>query len=341
MSKNRILNIAGRGKRLNVAEREAHILHPPESQRAFAEKHYVWMEERNYSDQTITSRRGLLRQFFTWCEERGITDLSQVTHPLVERYQKYLFRYRNEKTGLPIAFSTQARTLSNIREFFRWAVRRGYVAFNPAADLELPRAEHRLPKYILTVEEVQKILSSIDTTTLEGIRDRAIIETLYSTGMRRKELSNLNLYDLDTDRGTLMVRRGKGKKDRLIPIGSRAMRWVAKYVAEVRPRFIRDDNSRAVFLSIHGNAFNADQVSVIVKNCIEKSGVEKKGACHLFRHTMASMLLENGADLRFIQAILGHASIKTTEIYTQVTIRKLKEIHMAMHPAEREEAHEG
>ena len=170
------------------------------------------------------------------------------------------------------------------------------------------------------------------------MRDRAIIETLYSTGMRRKELSNLHLYDLDTDRGTLMVRRGKGKKDRMIPIGERAMKWIAKYVAEVRFNFIRGEDCKAVFLSVNGNAFNADQVSVIVKHCIEKSGVQKKGACHLFRHTMASLLLENGADLRFIQMILGHASIKTTEVYTQVSIRKLKEIHMAMHPAEREEA---
>lgn len=331
----RILNAAGRGKRLNMEEMEASIVHPPESLRAFAEKHYVWMRERNYSEDTVHSRRGLLKKFFAWCDDRGIEKLTEITLPLMERYQKHLYRYRNEKTGLPLAFGTQGRTISNLREFFRWAVRRGYIVYNPAADLELPRPEQRLPKYILTAEEVEKILVSIDTNTPEGVRDRAIIETLYSTGMRRKELSGLNIFDIDADRGTVMVRRGKGKKDRLIPIGERATRWIAKYMLEVRPKFIRGDNSKAVFLSVNGNEINPDQISVIVKKIVESSGVEKKGACHLFRHTMASLLLENGADIRFIQAMLGHAKISTTEIYTQVSIKKLKEIHMAMHPAER------
>lgn len=332
----RILNAAGRGKRLNMEEREKNLLYPPESLRAFAEKHFEWMREKNYSEDSVIGRRGVLRKFFEWCEDRGVENLTEVTLPLMERYQKHLYRYR-KPSGEPIAFGTQARTVSNIREFFKWSVRRGYTPYNPASDLELPRVEQRLPKYILTNEEVQRILASIDTTEEEGIRDRAMIETLYSTGIRRKELSNLTLYDLDVERGTVMVRRGKGKKDRLIPIGDRAMRWIGRYISEVRPKYIRSDSERAIFLSPHGNAMNADQVSVIVKKCVEQSGIGKKGACHLFRHTMASLLLENGADLRFIQAMLGHASIRTTEIYTQVSIRKLKEIHTAMHPAERKE----
>jgi len=166
------------------------------------------------------------------------------------------------------------------------------------------------------------------------LRDRALLETLYSTGMRRLELANLKLYDLDTERGTLMIRQGKGKKDRVIPIGDRAAAWVEKYVQDGRTHLVVEPDDGTVFLSNAGEPFSLDHLSDLVRVHVDAAQIGKRGACHLFRHTMATLMLENGADIRYVQAMLGHADLKTTQIYTQVSIRHLKQIHSATHPAQ-------
>lgn len=166
-----------------------------------------------------------------------------------------------------------------------------------------------------------------------GIRDRAIIETFYATGIRRQELGALDLYDVDLEQGTLMVREGKGKRDRLLPIGERACAWIEKYVMEVRPTLVTGDSELALFLDDKGTRFSPHQLSDKVKTYLQEAGITKPGACHLFRDTMATLMLENGADIRFIQAMLGHADISTTTIYTQVSIRTLKEVYSRTHPA--------
>ena len=166
------------------------------------------------------------------------------------------------------------------------------------------------------------MLNLPDTTTTLGVRDRAMLETLYSTGIRRMEIIGLQQRDVDYERGTLMVRQGKGKKGRMIPIGDRALAWVARY---------RDDGT--LFLTVTGQAFSDNRMTQMVRNCVRAAGLGNIGSCHLFRHAMATLMLENGADVRFIQAVLGHADIKTTQVYTRVSIRALKDIHSATHPA--------
>jgi DNA primase catalytic core len=166
-----------------------------------------------------------------------------------------------------------------------------------------------------------------------GLRDRALMETLYSTGMRRLELANLKLYDLDTERGTVTIRQGKGKKDRMIPIGERAAAWVEKYVREARPKLVVEPDDHTVFLSNAGEPFCLDHLSDLVREHVDAANIGKRGACHMFRHVMATLMLDNGADIRYIQEMLGHADLKTTQIYTQVSIRQLKRIHAATHPA--------
>ncbi|MGH8241662.1 MAG: tyrosine-type recombinase/integrase, partial [Steroidobacteraceae bacterium] len=158
-----------------------------------------------------------------------------------------------------------------------------------------------------------------------------ILETLYSTGMRRRELMGLSLFDLDRERGTVMIRQGKGKKDRMIPIGERAVRWIDRYQNEVRPGFVVRDHA-TLFLTHTGEPFTPNRLTQLVREYIRAADLGKSGSCHLFRHTMATLMLENGADIRYIQAMLGHAELSTTQIYTQVSIRKLKEIHSATHP---------
>ena len=192
----------------------------------------------------------------------------------------------------------------------------------------------RLPKHILTHEEVNRILHQTGLHGELGIRDRAIIETLYSTGIRRTEVINLKLYDADIQNGTLMIREGKGKKDRMVPLGNRACQWIDKYMDEVRPDLVMEPDEGWLFLHEFGEPFRKNRLTDLVKKYIGAAGIDKPGACHIFRHTMATLMLDNGADIRHIQAILGHSQLSTTEIYTQVSIRKLQEVHARTHPAD-------
>jgi integrase/recombinase XerD len=190
-----------------------------------------------------------------------------------------------------------------------------------------------LPRHALTLSEVEAVLAQADLTNLCGLRDRAIMETLYSTGLRRTEALTLELADLDRERDTVLVRQGKGKKDRFVPIGRRALAWIDKYLAEVRPKFLTDARTTTLFLSSRGGPLQSNQLSALVRKYLEQAGIAKPGACHLFRHTAATLMLEGGADVRYIQAFLGHNSLATTQIYTHVSILKLREVHERTHPA--------
>jgi integrase/recombinase XerD len=270
--------------------------------------------------------------FLAWCHDRGITEPTEVTRPILEHYQRYLYHYR-QKNGRPLSFRSQHTRLVPIRVWFRWLARQHHILHNPASELELPRLEHRLPQSVLTVAEMEQVLAQPDIRDPLGLRDRALMETLYSTGMRRLELANLKLYDLDTERGTVTIRQGKGKKDRVIPIGERAAAWVEKYIRELRPKLVVEPDDHTVFLSNAGEPFCLDHLSDLVRTYVDAANIGKRGACHMFRHVMATLMLENGADIRYIQQMLGHADLKTTQIYTQVSIRQLKRIHAATHPA--------
>jgi integrase/recombinase XerD len=293
-----------------------------------------WMAVKNYSEATIRNRRTYIGYFIAWCDDRGLYQPAEITRPIIERYQRYLYYYR-KKDGLPLSFRSQHTRLTSVRSFFKWLAKQNHILYNPAYDLELPRLEHRLPKHVLTERESEKIINVPDIKEPLGIRDRAILETLYSTGMRRMEVIGLKLYDLDRDRGTVIIRQGKGKKDRMIPIGERALAWIDKYLNEVRPSLTLDPDDGTVFLTTYSEAFTKNRLTQMVRDYVNTADIGKKGACHLFRHTMATVMLENGADIRFIQQMLGHVSLETTQIYTQVSIRLLKDIHSATHPTAR------
>jgi integrase/recombinase XerD len=214
--------------------------------------------------------------------------------------------------------------------------RNHHILHNPASELELPRLGIRLPKAVLTASEAEQVMQQTRIHDPLGLRDRAILETLYSTGMRRLELVNLTLWDLDLERATVAIRQGKGKKDRIIPLGDRTALWVQKYLEESRPQLASEPYDKTVFLSNAGEPLSLDYLTEMVRGYVDAADVGKRGACHLFRHTMATLMLEGGADIRFIQAMLGHADLKTTQIYTHVAIRQLQEIHRATHPAKLE-----
>lgn len=298
---------------------------------AHLQRFNAWQQEKNYSATTIEARDVYIRYFLIWCDERGLNRPQDITKPILERYQRYLFLYRKDD-GQPLSTRSQHTRVTPLRAFFKWLARQNHILYNPASELELPRLERRLPRYVLTIREAETVLAQPDLGTATGVRDRAMLETLYSTGMRRMELLGLHLHDVDVERGTVMIRQGKGKKDRMVPIGERALEWIAKYRDDVRPELAGGVDDGTLFLTHLGEAFTPNRLTQLVRDHVNAAKVGKTGACHLFRHTMATLMLENGADIRFIQAMLGHAKLDTTQIYTQVSIRKLKDIHTATHP---------
>ena len=184
------------------------------------------------------------------------------------------------------------------------------------------------------MEEIERLLSQPDIDTAIGLRNRAIMEVLYSTGIRRAELLDLQMQDVDGTRGLLRVNQGKGQKDRIIPIGERALRWVARYLEEARPELLRRVSDSTLFLSERfGKRIGESTLSKCLRAYIEQAGINKPGAVHIFRHSTATLMLENGADIRHIQALLGHADLSTTQIYTQVAVTHLKDVHQKTHPA--------
>jgi len=299
---------------------------------ALLEKHLDDLRVRNYSEYTVKNRRVHIGYFLEWCTERGITEPVEVTRPVLEAYQRHVFHYR-KKNGEPLSFTGQHDRLVPLRVWFKWMARQRHILHNPASELELPRLGTRLPKAVLTAAEAEQVMQQTNIHDPLGLRDRTILETLYSTGMRRLELVNLTLWDLDLERATVAIRQGKGKKDRIIPLGDRTALWVRKYLDEARPHLASEPDDKVVFVSNAGEPLSLDYLTEMVRGYVDAANIGKRGACHLFRHTMATLMLEGGADIRFIQAMLGHADLKTTQIYTHVAIRQLQEIHRATHPA--------
>ena len=292
----------------------------------------AWSETTGATTATITTRKQALIVFVRWTVERSLTKPTEITLPILERYQRHLFHYR-KSNGEPLGYVSQRSRLIPVKTFFQWLTRSRHILYNPASELQLPRPPKKLPHHVLTLTEVETILAQPDTTTPQGLRDRAMLELLYSTGVRRMEVTRLKCYDVDTNAGSVFVREGKGRKDRMIPIGARACAWLTRYLNDVRPLLVVEPDSHTLFLADYGEPINLNAAGGITRRYIEKAGYTFPGSCHLFRHAMATHMLENGADIRYIQAMLGHSKLTTMEIYTQVSILKLKEIHTATHPA--------
>ena len=296
-----------------------------------------WLEAlrpRNYAEATIEDRFFTLKFFMQWAADRDVTRAGEVTRPNTRGVP-----------ALPLALRTTRRQrppsgLEHTAPEDR--VPKGLVplAHAPKRDPPQPRfrtgasrMEKRLPTQALTLAQVDRLLAVPDVADPLGVRDRAMLEVFYASGIRRAELCSLEMADVNPERGTLTVRRGKGKKDRVVPLGGRAASWVARYVREVRPRLSLDTRTQALFLTGYGEAFNPDVVSRMVSSWIRAAGLGTKGSCHLLRHSCATHMLEGGADIRYIQQLLGHEKLETTAIYTEVTIRQLLEVHARCHPA--------
>ena len=324
----------------NAARPDGFERSAPDALASWVDSYLESLTVRNYSPNTVEGRRDALKTFNAWAHERTLTRAGEITRPILESYQRWLWRYeqpttKSDEPGKRLGISTQRGKLSALKDWFSWLVRQNVLLSNPASELELPRMEKRLPAEPMSLREVEAVLEVPDLRDPLGVRDRAMLEMLYSCGLRRAELAKLDVTDLNRDRRTLQIRQGKGKKDRVIPIGQRAIAWTDRYLAEVRPKLCIDTRQRALFLTGYGGPFNPDVLSRMVSEFIRKAKVGRAGSCHLFRHTCATHLLEGGADIRYIQQLLGHEKLETTAIYTEVSITQLQIVHARCHPAER------
>lgn len=290
------------------------------------------LRARGYATSTVDGRRRHLAEWVTWLDDRGLTEPRQVTLPVLERYRLHLFE-RRKPDGAPLSWGAQAQRLGALKGLYAWLTRQRHIASNPAAELELPRQPKRIPRSVLTAREAELVLSQPDLDHPLGLRDRAILEVLYSTGIRRAECAHLELSDVDLARLVVLVREGKGGRDRLVPLGERAGAWLDRYLREARPRYVTPPDAGWLWLTKRGRRLTGKRLGALVSDYVSSADVGKSGSCHLFRHTMATLMLEGGADVRHIQEILGHAELSTTALYTHLSIGQLQQVHRRTHPA--------
>src|SRR3989338_4812569 len=273
----------------------------------YIEKYIRYLEvEKDYSRHTILNYSKDLSEFKAFLGERA---LETVDYLALRKFLSVL-RERNLKSR------SVSRKLSCLRSFFRFLNREGLLKSDPAKAVSNPKLEKHLPKF-LTEEEITRLIESPDMAKLSGLRDRAILETFYSTGMRISELVGLNLEDIDFFSGVVKV-RGKGKKERLAPIGEKALAVLRDYTRK------RKDNPQAVFLNKNTKRLTDRGVRLILDKYIRLAALREDISPHSLRHSFATHLLNRGADLRSVQELLGHANLSTTQIYTHVTMDKLK-----------------
>ena len=297
-----------------------------------ASEYIVWLQVHNYAETTVACRIRYLAYFAEFCSRHEVADPRDVTLELLQAYQQELYEHR-KRCGQPLAVATQAQRLVPVTHFFTWLRRSGRIASSPASDLLMPKPDRRLPEATLSSTEMTLLLAAPDLSRPLGLRDRAVLEVFYSCALRRAELIDLTVHDVDFDRGTVFVRSGKGAKDRYVPIGERALFWLRLYLDLVHPLFANGDHAQRLFLSSVGTPLCADWLSRRIRRYLALAGITKKGSCHLLRHTVATLMLEGGADIRYVAEMLGHARLETTQRYTRVSIDRLLHIHTTCHPA--------
>jgi integrase/recombinase XerD len=293
------------------------------------------LEVRNFAGRTIGEAAWRLEKFLEYLASRSIEGPRAITREVVANYQVELFEKINVR-GMPNTVSYQNGMLSAVKQFLRFLKERDYIVSDPGADIPYAKVPKSLPRGVLSPAEARKILHQADTSCVIGYRDRAILEVLYSTGIRKEELGGLTLSDVDTTDGFLRVESGKGGKDRIVPLGRIACRYLESYIKSVRPELIKDPYEKRLFLTSRGKPFSKNVVWELVKKYARKARIHKNVHPHTFRHTCATAMLKNKANIRAVQELLGHSSINSTQVYTHLSITDLKAIHAQCHPREKD-----
>lgn len=278
--------------------------------------------EKGLSDNTVASYGHDLASFLQFLTARKISSLQEVKKADVV---DYLLELKNRGIGA----RTHARHLVSIRQLYRFLMLEGRLESDPTLNISFPKTWRKLPN-VLSYSQVEALLAQPDETTL-GIRDKAMLELLYATGLRVSELINLTVKDVNLESGFLIC-QGKGSKERLVPIGTSARESISKYCATARGQLLGDRRTDLLFVNCFGRKLSRQGFWKILKEYAKRAGIQQTITPHTLRHSFATHLLENGADLRSVQAMLGHASISTTQIYTHVTMDKIKELYFKYHP---------
>jgi len=281
---------------------------------------------RNLSENTLRSYQTDLLAFEQWCSREGV-EVNKVNHRNLRLYLAYLKQAQ-------YSTKTLNRHLSALRCFYKWMQREKLIATDPALALSNPRAPRNLP-HTMTDSDVNRLLESCDTSTAVGLRDRAFLEFLYATGARISEVATLKLEQIDLQNGTVRL-FGKGSKERIVPLYESAIEWLKKYLRSSRPTLLLKDKSgrahSALFISVRGNDMSADSLRKVFSSYLVAAGLDSSLSPHAMRHTYATELLGGGADLRIVQELLGHESLSTTQVYTHLSVDRLKEAAKAAHP---------
>lgn len=295
-----------------------------ENAKRYLQEFKLYIEvERNFSKHTVTAYSADILSFLVWLKDRNIED---VTYNTIREYLLYIQQFNYSKT-------TTARKIASLRTFYRFLYRERVIETNPALGIHSPKRGKSLPEF-LTEEEIDKILNKINIDSPAGYRNRTILELLYATGMRISELSSLNFENLNLDENEIKV-FGKGAKERIVLVSERAKKFLETYIKTVR-YLIFNSNSQnqddPVFINKTGYRLQPQSVRLAIKEVVDKIELPKHVTPHVFRHSFATKLLENGADLRIVQELLGHSSISNTQIYTHVSTERLKQSYNIAHP---------
>lgn len=282
----------------------------------------VWLED-GLARNTLESYRRDLRQFALWHARLGGQSMLDATHADIQAYLGHRYAQKTRATSA-------ARLLSSLKRFFRHALRNNRISVDPTLRIESPKLPRALPKAI-TEAHVDSLLEAPDIRAPLGLRDRAMLETLYASGLRVSELVTLKTVQVSHDMGVVRV-MGKGSKERLVPLGEEALAWIKRYLAEARPDILAGRVSDDLFVTSRAAAMTRQAFWTLIKRYALQAGITAKVSPHTLRHAFATHLLNHGADLRVVQLLLGHADISTTQIYTHVARERLKQLHARHHP---------
>lgn len=285
--------------------------------------HFLVVEKGLASNTVVSYERDLKSYLLYVSKVEEISSLDAVSRPTIIQFLKFLTD--NGKSS-----KTIARHIASIRSFHQFLLREKVTTQDPTVHIDRPKQEQKLPQ-VMSLEEVQALLDSPDTNKVFGIRDKAMLELLYATGMRVSELISLNLSDVHLTMGFVRC-IGKGNKERIIPLGTMAQNAITNYIEESRNQLLKKKTTDALFVNLYGNRLTRQGFWKILKKLTKEAGIEKELTPHTLRHSFATHLLENGADLRAVQEMLGHADISTTQIYTHVTKTRMKDVYSMFHP---------
>ncbi|WBF65675.1 MAG: site-specific tyrosine recombinase XerD [Candidatus Kinetoplastibacterium crithidii] len=283
----------------------------------------IWLEE-GLSDNTIISYKNDLNSFAAWIEKNTAKNI--IDNISVERIEEWFAQDISM-----IKSSTSNRRLASLKRFYSWATREGLVSCNPCLNIKMAKSYRNIPS-TLSEEEVEKLITSPDVSNARGLRDRAMLEILYSTGLRVSELVSLKLRDINLDDGVVHVVLGKGGKDRLVPLGEECIFWVSKYLQDSRSYIIKNKTSEVLFVTNQLRSMSRQAFWQLVKKYALLAQINIPISPHVLRHAFATHLLNHGADLRVVQLLLGHSDISSTQIYTHVANERLKTLHLKHHP---------